>query len=175
VDVQTGGEVALVRVALDGDESHAIVAGGTRACTPLALRGRKVLFAAFGFTDPGDLYVADLETGAEDRLTRLNDDLLAELALPTIIPLHFTSIDGSPVEGWFLQPADSSPPLPTILSIHGGPHGAWGASFHFDHLICSRERNARWPSDQNKSNSSRIIGTDADPTRESDPPVLEPN
>jgi Dipeptidyl aminopeptidases/acylaminoacyl-peptidases len=39
------------------------------------------------------------------------------------------------VEGWFLQPAGSSTPLPTILSIHGGPHSAWGASFHFDHLM----------------------------------------
>ena len=135
VGVQTGGEVALVRVALDGDESHALVSGGTRACVPIAASGRSVLFAAFGFTDPGDLYVVDPDTGTEKRLTHINDELLSELALPTAAPLRFSSIDGAAVEGWFLQPADSSRPLPTILSIHGGPHGAWGASFHFDHLM----------------------------------------
>jgi dipeptidyl aminopeptidase/acylaminoacyl peptidase len=135
VNVQTGGQVALVRIALDGSESCPEVAGGTRACVPIALRGRNVLFGAYGFTDPGDLYLVDLETGAEKRLTRINDDLLAELAMPTVVPLHFSSIDEVPVEGWFLQPAGSSTPLPTILSVHGGPHGAWGASFHFDHLM----------------------------------------
>jgi dipeptidyl aminopeptidase/acylaminoacyl peptidase len=135
VGAQTGGEVALVRVALDGDESHALVSGGARACVPIAIRGPNVLFAAYGFTDPGDLYVVDLDTGAEKRLTHVNDELLDELALPTAAPLHFSSCDGAAVEGWFLQPAGSSTPLPTILSIHGGPHGAWGASFHFDHLM----------------------------------------
>ena len=101
----------------------------------LAVSGRSLLFAAFGFTDPGDLHLVDLDTGTEKHLTRVNDDLLAELALPTVVPLHFSSIDGASVEGWFLQPAGSRTPLPTILSIHGGPHSAWGASFHFDHLM----------------------------------------
>jgi dipeptidyl aminopeptidase/acylaminoacyl peptidase len=135
VGVQNGGEVALIRIALDGDESHALVSSGTRACAAIALRGSKVLFAAFGFTHPGDLYLVDLGTGVEDRLTHINDDLLAELALPTVTPLSFTSIDGAPVEGWFLKPEESGTPVPTILGIHGGPHGAWGAHFHFDHLM----------------------------------------
>ena len=135
VRVQTGGEVALVRVALDGDESHAVVAGGARVCTPLAAAGRKVLFGAFGFTEPGDLHLVDVETGEERRLTNLNDDVLAELALPTVVPLRFSGVDGAPVEGWFLQPAEAGTPLPTVLSIHGGPHSAWGAQFNFDHLM----------------------------------------
>ncbi len=135
VPVQTGGEKALVRVALDGDESHAIVAGGTRVCLPVAAHGRNILFAGFGFTEPGDLYLADLDTGEERRLTQANAELLAELALPTVIPLHFPSVDGAQVEGWFLQPAGASEPLPTILNIHGGPHAAWGAHFNFDDLM----------------------------------------
>jgi dipeptidyl aminopeptidase/acylaminoacyl peptidase len=135
VRVQTGGEVAIVRLALDGDESHTVVAGGTRVCSPIAARGAKVLFGAFGFTEPGDLYLLDLDTGEERRLTRANEDVLAELSLPTVIPLHFPGIDGAPVEGWFLRPAGAETPLPTVLSIHGGPHGAWGAHFNFDHLM----------------------------------------
>jgi dipeptidyl aminopeptidase/acylaminoacyl peptidase len=135
VTVQTGGEIALVRVALDGEESHTVVAGGTRVCTAVAVRGAKLLFGAFGFTEPGDLYLVDLDSGEERRLTRLNEDVLAELELPTVVPLHFSGIDGAPVEGWFLQPAGADTPLPTVLSIHGGPHAAWGAHFNFDHLM----------------------------------------
>ncbi|MFZ0341136.1 MAG: S9 family peptidase [Gaiellaceae bacterium] len=135
VPEQVGGEKALVRVALDGDESHAVVAGGARVCLPVSAKGRKVLFAAFGFTEPGDLYLADLDTGEERRLTRANEDVLAELALPTVVPLHFPGIDGAPVEGWFLQPGGAETALPTVLSIHGGPHAAWGAQFNFDHLM----------------------------------------
>jgi dipeptidyl aminopeptidase/acylaminoacyl peptidase len=135
VPVQTGGEIALVRVALEGDESHAVVADGTRVCVPVCTNGRKVVFAAFGFTEPGDLHVLDLETGEERRLTHVNENLLAELELPTVVPLHFPSIDGAPVEGWFLRPAGADGPLPTLLNIHGGPHAGWGAQFNFDNLM----------------------------------------
>jgi dipeptidyl aminopeptidase/acylaminoacyl peptidase len=135
VSVQTGGEIALVRVALEGDELHTVVAGGLRVCNGVTVRGQKLLFGAFGFTEPGDLYLADLETGEEHRLTRLNDEVLAELALPTVVPLSITGIDGASVEGWFVQPADADGPLPTILNIHGGPHAGWGAHFNFDNLM----------------------------------------
>ena len=135
VPVQTGGEKALVRVALDGAESHQVVAGGTRVCLPISAGGENVLLAAFGFTEPGDLYLVDLDSGEERRLTRLNQDVLAELALPTVVPLHFPSVDGAPVEGWFLQPAGSETALPTLLNIHGGPHAGWGAQFNFDNLM----------------------------------------
>jgi dipeptidyl aminopeptidase/acylaminoacyl peptidase len=135
VRVQTGGEVSLVRLALEGDESHSVVAGGTRVCNPVAARGQKLLFGAFGFTEPGDLYLSDLGTGEERRLTRLNEDVLAELDLPTVVPLSFPGVDGAEVEGWFVQQSGAETPLPTLLSIHGGPHGAWGAHFNFDHLM----------------------------------------
>ncbi|HKD93990.1 MAG TPA: S9 family peptidase [Gaiellaceae bacterium] len=135
VPVQTGGETALVRVALDGDESHSVVAGGTRVCIQVAARGSKILFSAFGFTEPGELHLVDLDTGEERRLTWINEDLLAELEMPTVIPLHFSGIDGAPVEGWFMQPAGAETPLPTLLNIHGGPHAAWGAHFSFDNLM----------------------------------------
>ncbi|HEX6951627.1 MAG TPA: S9 family peptidase [Gaiellaceae bacterium] len=135
VSVQTGGEIALVRVALEGDELHTVVAGGLRVCNSVTVRGQKLLFGAFGFTEPGDLYLADLETGDERRLTRLNDEVLAELALPSVVPLEITGVDGARVEGWFVQPADADGPLPTVLNIHGGPHAGWGAHFNLDNLL----------------------------------------
>jgi len=135
VRVQTGGEIALVRVALDGDESHTVVADGLRVCTPVSVAGQKLLFGAFGFNEPGDLYLADLDSGEERRLTRLNDEVLAEFELPTVIPLSFSGPDRADVEGWFVQPAGADGPLPTVLNIHGGPHAGWGAHFNLDNLL----------------------------------------
>jgi dipeptidyl aminopeptidase/acylaminoacyl peptidase len=135
VTVQTGGEVALVRVALDGEEAHSVVAGGNRVCVPLSAHRGRLLFGAFGFTDPGDLHLVDLDTGEERRLTHLNEEVLAGLDLPEVVPLRFPSIDGAPVEGWFLRQAGSEGALPTVLGIHGGPHAGWGAQFNFDHLM----------------------------------------
>jgi dipeptidyl aminopeptidase/acylaminoacyl peptidase len=36
------------------------------------------------------------------------------------------------VEGWYLKPPLGTAPYPTILYIHGGPHGAYGHIFSFD-------------------------------------------
>jgi dipeptidyl aminopeptidase/acylaminoacyl peptidase len=44
----------------------------------------------------------------------------------------FPGSDGAQVEGWIVKPPAGKPPYPTILYIHGGPHGAFGHLFHFD-------------------------------------------
>lgn len=135
VAAQHGGELQVHRVGLDGPESHELVAGGRRVCAPVQLRGNRLLFAAFGICDPGDLHLLDTATGTEHRITHLNSDLLAELAWPAVHPLRFTSGDGTSVEGWYLEPAGGEPPHPTVLGIHGGPHAGWGHTFVFDFLM----------------------------------------
>jgi dipeptidyl aminopeptidase/acylaminoacyl peptidase len=137
VPVQNGGEVSIVKVALSGEEAVVTIVDGNRVCAPVAVRGDKLLFGAFGFTEPGDLYLASVQSGEERRLTRLNEELLAQLELPEVVNLHFPSKDGAQVEGWFLKPVGADGPVPTILGIHGGPHAGWGAHFHFDHLMLS--------------------------------------
>ncbi|MBQ6640305.1 MAG: S9 family peptidase [Saccharopolyspora sp.] len=132
---QRGGEVRVLRVGLSGAESHEPVAGGERGCAPVRLRGNRLLFAAFGIRDPGDLHVLDTATGTESRLTELNAELLARLEWPAVHHLEFTSTDGTAVEGWYLEPARAKRPLPTLLGIHGGPHAGWGHTFVFDFLM----------------------------------------
>jgi hypothetical protein len=42
------------------------------------------------------------------------------------------SFDGTPVQGWLMKPLDfkEGGRYPLILSVHGGPHGAYGYSFN---------------------------------------------
>src|SRR5207237_4350938 len=54
-----------------------------------------------------------------------------ELALATLQPLDF-SHEGEAIDAWaLLPPGVESQRLPTLLYIHGGPHGAYGWSFQF--------------------------------------------
>jgi len=134
--VQVGGRVGVHAFSLDGPERAREVVGGDRNVTPLRLRGSRLLFAASSSSEPGDLYLADLE-GGERRLTWLNGELLGERALPTVEHLGFAGAGGTPVEGWFLRPPAGEPPYPTVLYIHGGPHGGFGHAWHSDmQLLC---------------------------------------
>ncbi len=64
-------------------------------------------------------------------------DWLASVKLPTVEHLHFKGSDGAAVEGWICLPPEGEAPYPTVLYIHGGPHGAFGNIFHFDtQMLC---------------------------------------
>lgn len=135
IAAQRGGEVGVYRVALSGPEHCERVLGGPRGCAPVRLRGSRLLFAAFGVCDPGQLHLYDTGSATETQLTRLNQELLDTLAWPAVHPLEFTSGDGTGVEGWYLAPTTGQRPYPTVLGIHGGPHSGWGHTFNFDFLM----------------------------------------
>ncbi len=134
VQVQRGGGGEIVRVALMGPEQHEVILDGERSCLPLALRAdeRSILFAATSINAPPDLALADSEGGNEQQLTRINGALLGERRDARVEQITFPSKDGVEVEGWMIMPADGDGPFPTILYIHGGPHGAFGHMYHFD-------------------------------------------
>ena len=44
----------------------------------------------------------------------------------------YHTVDGTPIQGWLLLPNQGEPPYPTILYIHGGPHGWYGYQYGSD-------------------------------------------
>jgi dipeptidyl aminopeptidase/acylaminoacyl peptidase len=129
---QVGGTVQIYRVALDGPEQCAVVAGGERSCFPFDLRDQRLLFGASTLMNPFDLYLADLASGEERELTQLNAVVTREWAPVTVEPLQFKGSDGANVEGWLMRPPSGDAPYPTVLYIHGGPHSGFGQIFSFD-------------------------------------------
>ena len=132
--VQRGGNAPLFAIALSGPEAFERLTPDGSEDVPLATAGRRVLFASADFDEPGDLFMWEGDAGGEGvrRLTRLNEDVLAGVALPRVHEIAARGADGEPVEGWFLEPAEGSAPYPSVLYIHGGPHGAFGHDFHAD-------------------------------------------
>jgi dipeptidyl aminopeptidase/acylaminoacyl peptidase len=137
VQVQDGGTVHIYRVALGGAESWAPVVAGERTCIPLDMDDGRLLFAVSTIDNPSDLFIVDTDGTNERQLTHLNAGLLAEWALPAVERLLFPGSDGARVEGWIIKPPVGKAPYPTVLYIHGGPHSAFGHTFHFDsQMLC---------------------------------------
>jgi dipeptidyl aminopeptidase/acylaminoacyl peptidase len=81
---------------------------------------------------PGEIFM--LERGGPQQLTFTNDSLVAALRLAEVENVHFTSRDGTEVEGFvFLPPGfDRRLRYPTLLRIHGGPVSQYDFGFSFE-------------------------------------------
>ena len=132
---ETGGEIHLFRVAAAGAAVEQVTHGPRRLTSLTIDREFTTIAYVAGTHDaPGDLYAADIDGSHERRLTNLNKDLAAGLAIPKTERLQWRSKDGTPIEGWLTFPAtfDSARgTYPLVVFSHGGPHAATGYAFDF--------------------------------------------
>ena len=85
---------------------------------------------------PADIHVIDLATGTATAVTHVNPRA-ADFALAQFRPITWKSTDGLEVEGLLWLPPDyrAGMKVPLLLSVHGGPAGAWQPSFRaIDHV-----------------------------------------
>lgn len=68
-----------------------------------------------------------------ERITHVNDDLLARVRLGEVERIRYRSSGGAEIDGWLVKPPgfDAHRRYPLILEIHGGPHGAYNGAFNF--------------------------------------------
>jgi len=128
----TGGEQQLFRVSAAGGAVEQVTRGPRQVdAVSFSADFSRMAFVAGDALHPNEAFVARTDGGGETRLTRFNDPLLATLELGTVERVSYPSKDGTPIEGWLTlpPPARRHSPMPLILSIHGGPHGAYGWSF----------------------------------------------
>jgi dipeptidyl aminopeptidase/acylaminoacyl peptidase len=88
---------------------------------------------------PAEVHLIDLTTGKTTPITRANAKA-ADFALAQFKPITWKSTDGLEVEGMLWLPADykAGVKLPLLLSVHGGPAGAWDVSFRaINHVYTS--------------------------------------
>ncbi|MEA1886578.1 MAG: S9 family peptidase [Bacteroidota bacterium] len=82
---------------------------------------------------PGDIYFFNINDPKLQRLTYVNDDILADVKLGEVEEIWYKSVDEVDIQGWIIKPPDFDPgkKYPLILTIHGGPHGMYGVGFNF--------------------------------------------
>jgi len=132
IGVQDGGTVPIYRFGLSGAESYDMLVGGDKYHLLLDVSHSHLLYASTDFNNPPELFVCDLEGTDIRQLTYLNQSINESLHQPVVEHLHWNSIDGVEVEGWYLRPTKGEAPYPTIVYTHGGPWGAFGPSYSAD-------------------------------------------
>src|SRR3989454_340708 len=121
-----------------------VLISGRREIFGLAIGGSggRAVVAASDPATPGDLWVVPLDgRAAERRLTQVNQAILDQVILS--VPERFTyqGADDWPVEGWVMRPVEfrDGARYPTVLQIHGGPHGAYGEAFFHEFQLLAAE------------------------------------
>jgi dipeptidyl aminopeptidase/acylaminoacyl peptidase len=86
-------------------------------------------------TQAEDLYL--VHGTQEQQLTNFNGPIYEECLGAPCQRLTFSGDQDWEIDGWLLTPPswDGQTPLPTVLIIHGGPHGSYGSSFMFQAQI----------------------------------------
>jgi dipeptidyl aminopeptidase/acylaminoacyl peptidase len=148
-----GGATYLVRYELPASGAgqsalpERLAGDPDRVISNLTYAAGQLVFQAGTPVEPDELFSAAVaDPTAETRLTHLNDALMAEVMVSPAERRLFRGAGGWEIEGWLMRPAAASGgaqgaaartdrpaqgPFPTVLYIHGGPHGVYGSCFMF--------------------------------------------
>lgn len=130
-----GAAAQLFRVSAEGGGVEQITRGPRRlAGFSLSSDAGRMAYTAADSAHPSEVFAARGDGSEERKLSAVNDALLRDVELQPAELLRFASRDGTPVEGFLILPKGYEPgrgATPLILSIHGGPHGAYQNDFNF--------------------------------------------
>jgi dipeptidyl aminopeptidase/acylaminoacyl peptidase len=132
-EVQERGGVSLYRIELPSGRRSLLVSGGVNHAVSLSQRGEEMVFLRSTADRPAEVWAANWATGGGLRsVTRLNADLLADVALTPLEPFAFVGALGDSVSGWIMKPPGFDPArkYPLVYLIHGGPQDAWKDEWH---------------------------------------------
>lgn len=128
--VENAGTVQPRRLTLAGLDFAPLSTGlpATTTVLDVASTGAAVAVANNAVTPPQAYLLTD---GAATCLTTVNADLLAKFPACPAEKFSYAGADGWTIEGWLVRPLDyqAGRRYATVLSIHGGPTGAYGDSW----------------------------------------------
>jgi len=108
---------------------------GTYEIPASAVQSLRIAFLYSAIERPTEIYIADSpDKLAQARPITAFNKLFTERDLPKAKPYHWTSDDGTPVEGMLMYPPGKfeAKNLPVFVLIHGGPQDADGNHFEAD-------------------------------------------
>jgi dipeptidyl aminopeptidase/acylaminoacyl peptidase len=94
---------------------------------------RQVFYAQNSLGSPADLYAVSSKGGSAQRLTHLNQAILAHRKLSGYEQFNFPGWNGEKVFGYLVKPVDfdRDRKYPVALVVHGGPQGSMGNLWHW--------------------------------------------
>jgi dipeptidyl aminopeptidase/acylaminoacyl peptidase len=128
-----GGDTHLFRIPANGGKASQLTTG-ERSLAGISFSASfdRMAYAAQDSTHAAEAFSAKTDGSGETRLSNFNEKFVNEVDLQKAERIHFPSKDGTTIEGWIVMPGSGKAPVPMILAIHGGPHGAYGSHFDFE-------------------------------------------
>ena len=138
------GSVHVYAVPVVSGEPRPVIAGDRCVSSfSVSADGSRLAFVAGDALNPGDVYVCDADGANERRLTAVNQEFFASVAVSAPEEIRFRSQapDEAELQGWIMKPVGFMPGrrYPMVLEIHGGPHSMYGnAYFHEFQLLAAQ-------------------------------------
>lgn len=134
--LEDSAENHVVRIRPDGTGFERMVAGPVSTGS-FDEAGGTFAFEMQSLDRPTEIFAADFSGGpgaTPRRLTSANDAWLNRIRLAETRNVHFTSADGTEIEGFVALPPDhrEGQRYPVLLRVHGGPVSQYSHSFNFE-------------------------------------------
>jgi dipeptidyl aminopeptidase/acylaminoacyl peptidase len=122
----------LYAVPAAGGAARVIHRGGATAGARAAAGGA-VVFQLHSVSQPPELAVVQADGSGFRRLTRVNDERMAGVAMGDVEEMTFKGAAGDDVQMFVVRPPgfDASRKYPLVHLVHGGPVGTFGDAFSF--------------------------------------------
>ncbi len=136
------GTEHLFRVNID-DAKVEPVTQGDRVIAQASIVGNRLAYTSSSVDKPAEVYTASLPAAGrfpldEQKISGVNDALVATWQLGKVERIRYDSKDGTSIDGWVVLPPgyeQAQQAYPLVLMIHGGPHGAYTSSFAFQEQL----------------------------------------
>ena len=140
IGVQSNGDVHVYRFDVHNRQAPEFVLNGPRQITAVSATadGSRLAFAAMDPTNPAEVFACRPDGSGERRLTDLNGDWKAEVALSPPQRI-ICERNGCALDAWVVKPYGFVPGkrYPLLLNIHGGPHMMYGHDFFDEFQVYS--------------------------------------
>lgn len=117
---------AVVPLLGRGEPGSASASGSLGDLAPLA-DGRTLVGTLASLTHPAEIVRFGTDGRGFERVTRVNDALLAGFGLRAGESVQYTGAAEKSVQAWLVKPPDfdATKRYPLLVLVHGGPQGAW--------------------------------------------------
>lgn len=126
------GSAPLYQVTLDGVVSK-IVDQSSNGNITVSADGKTLVFAQHSLVRAAEVYKWTPHDRKSMRITKINDDLFAQINIPAGESVWYEGAGGTKVQAWLLKPPgfDASKKYPLVYMVHGGPQSAWHDGWHY--------------------------------------------
>ncbi len=131
-EVEERGGHAFYRIEVPGGKRTKLLDGGLNSNLQISAKGDAMVFLHQTATHPAEVYIAGIDGKGMRPLTKVHDELLAQLDLQPLESFGFVGALGDSVFGWIMKPPgfEAGKRYPLVYLVHGGPQGAWLDQWH---------------------------------------------